>query len=299
MTDTLSQNILETSQELIWTTEMMLPQAGPLVSLATPLPLPKGKNFAELPFVNSFPTVETPTEGDEVLNTSQFDLSSTSVAPVERVMKVRVSRRAVKFTRDQLIATIGEWLGLAEGKNSDEDLLAEFGNFHVDNDVGTTGQPLRIDTVLEARTRLMETSVQNGGPAPDPIVCVISPRMARDLAKDLGATGQAASTANPPWIPEGLSQTLIRRFLLPLSNVELAGVTFYWDGYIVNDGSGDQIGAMFPRRALYHSVSEDWDLETFKIDTFLGTILRVYADFNSAVHPYTRWGSTILAKGKP
>lgn len=298
MVDTLSANIIETSQEIIHTTEMMMPQAGPMVSLATPLPIPKGRNFAELPFVNSFPTVTTPTEGDEVLNSSQFDLSSTSIAPVERVMKVRVSKRAERFTRDQLIATIGEWLGIAQGKNSDEDLLAEFGNFHTDNDVGATTVDLTLDTLLEARTLLMEVAVEVGGPAPEPIVAVLSPRMARNLATDLGSTGNSASSASSPWIPEGLSQTLIRRFLLPLSDVELAGVSLFWDGYIVNDGLGDHTGAMFARRALYHAVSEDWDLETFKVDTFLGSILRVYADFNSGVNPYTRWGSTILADGK-
>lgn len=299
MVDTLSANILETSQEIIHTTEMMMPQAGPMVSLATPLPIGKGRNFAELPFVNSFPSVQTPTEGDEVLNSSQFDLSSTSIAPVERVMKVRVSKRAERFTRDQLIATIGEWLGIAQGKNSDEDLLAEFGNFHNDNDVGVSNQDLRFDTCLEAVTLLREVAVEVGGPAPEPIVGVLSPRAARDLAKDLGATGNAASAATgQPWIPEGLSQSLIRRFLLPIQDNELAGISFFWDGYITNDGSGDHICAIFSRRALYHAVSEDWDLETFKVDTFLGSILRVYADFNSGVNPYTRWGSTVTADGK-
>ena len=84
MADSLAAQIDESTQEIIDTTQLMMPQFSVMMNLVTRKDIPKGKKEAELPFVNSFPTVQTPTEGDEITTTSQFDLSSVTITPTIR-----------------------------------------------------------------------------------------------------------------------------------------------------------------------------------------------------------------------
>lgn len=296
MADTLSAQIDESTQEIIDATKIMMPQFAPMLSLVTKRTIEKGKKELELPYVNSFPTVETPTEGDELTQTSQFDLASTTIQPTFRVIRVRIHKRAERFSQENLIALISEWISRAEAKNSDQDCLAEFLNFHTDNDLGTTNTDLVFSVLRSARRLLQDISDTNGGPAPMPIYTVLSPTAAHDLMVDLGLTGGASGgTAN--YIVPGLSQDFITQWMLPAGSQHLLGVPIFWDSNIAEDANSDDACGMFSKEALYYASSDDWDLETFKESDWPGVILRTLADFESGVHGYSHWGSYILADG--
>lgn len=295
MADTLSAQIAESTQEIIEATQLMMPQYSPMLQLCTRITIPKGRNAAEVPYVATFATVETPAEGDELVNTSTFDLQSITINPTFRVIRVRVHYRAERFSRESLISLISEWMARAQAVNSDLDLVAEFANFNTANDVGTTNINLTLATLRTARRLLRQVANAAGGPAPEPVYTVISPIAAEDLLADMGVTGVVSSA--PPWIPAGLSEKLIREFMVA-ANFSLLNTAVFWDSNISNDANGDHICGMFSQKALFHAISTDWKLETLTGESnWPGVILRSIADFDSGVHGYSSWGSQITADG--
>lgn len=296
MTDTLATNVAESYQELIDATILMLPQYSPTSNLVTRLLIPKGKDSIEIPAVNTFPTVETPTEGEEWTFSSQFDLTSITINPTRRAIRGRLTDRANRFSKEKLISLISNWMARAEARNVEEDLLAEFANFHTDNDVGTTNTDLVLAVLRTARRLLDSVTSANGGPAPVPISTVISPIAAENLLTNIGLQGVVAST--PPWIPEGISADLVRQYALQGgSTYQLIGTGVYVSSALVNDGAGDHICGMFSKEGLYIAYSQDWEMKTYEESNWDGIILVAKADFNSGVGPYSRWGVQITADG--
>ena len=296
MADTLSAQIDESTQELIDTTQIMMPQLAPMLSLATVKPIPKGKKELELPFVNSFAQVETPTEGDDLTMTSQFDLASTTIQPTFRVIRTRIHKRAERFSQEQLISLISEWIARAEAKNSDQDLLDEFANFNSDNDVGGDTTDLAFSALRIARHALTDIADTDGGPAPMPIYTVLSPAAALDLMVDLGLAG-GATGGSANYVVPGLSQEFITQWMLPAGAQHLLGVPIFWDSNIDETANGGDECGMFSKSVLYYASSDDWDLETFTESDWPGPILRTIADFESGVHGYDHHGSLIEADG--
>lgn len=293
MADTLVANIAETTQELIEATVRQLPSLAPMINLVTKIPIPKGKNVAQIPRWNSSPTVETPTEGDDLVNTSQFDLTSTTITPTLRAIKVRVSERAQYQSRDQLIASISEWLAMAKAEDIDDDLTAEFANFGTGNDVGTTNTDLVLAVLRQARRLLRANTRGNGGPAPMPVYLVLAEIPLEDLLTNVGLQGLVSSTS--PWIPQGISQSIIQQYHIPQDKI--VGVQMFADGYMTEDGSSDFICGMFSKRSMHIAISKEWDMRAFSESSFIGAILRCVADYNSGIGAYPLWGVQITADG--
>lgn len=293
MADTLAAQIAETENELIAATVAQLPQFAPMLNLVTRVAIPKGSASVEIPRETGTFTVVQPAEGDELVTTSQYDLTSTTITPTLRVIRVRISERATYHSRDDVVARVSAKLARHHAQDMDTDLTAEFGNFHTDNDVGTSNTPLTLAVLRTARRLLDSVTMANGGPAPDPRFCVLHPIPVEDLLTNLGVQGVVASTS--PWIPEGLSQQFIQKYLV--QGIGLVGVPIFWDGYMTEDGSGDFICAMFSKQALHIAISKDWQIRTFESDNWLGPVLRSRADYESGVGAYTHWGAQITADG--
>jgi len=291
--DTLAANIAESSQELIAATVAQLPGYSPMMSLVTRIPIQKGKTVAEIPRWNSSPNILTPTEGDDIVTSSQFDYTSTTITPTLRAVKVRISERAQYQSRDNLIASISRWLAMAEAEDIDDDLTAEFTNFGTGNDVGTTNTDLVLAVLRQARRLLQANTRANGGPAPQPIYLVLAEIPQEDLFTNIGLQGAVGSTN--PWIPDGLSQQLILQYGVP-QNV-LVGVKMFHDSYMAENGSADFICAMFSKESMHVAISKEWDLKTFEESTFVGAILRAVADYNAGIGSYPLWGAQITADG--
>lgn len=291
MPDTLAANVAEITQEMIAATVMQMPQTAPAMSLFERIPIPQGRNSLEIPRANSTFSVDTPTEGDEIVTSSQFDLTSSTITPTLRVIKVRLSERAQYFSQEQILRLVSQELGRAEGQDIDTDITAEFSNLGLSG--GTTNTDLTVAVLRTAHRQLQDNTVANGGPAPDPLVTVLAPIAAENLLTNMGTQGVVASTA--PWIPSGLSEQFIRQYLVP--GTPIVGVPIFWDGYISEDGSGDDICAMASRKAIQYAVSKDWDMRQFEESNWLGVILRARADYNSGVGKYANWGVAITADG--
>jgi len=271
----------------------LMPQMAPIAGLSEKVNIPNGNNSALFPRVNSTFSVQTPTEGDDIVQSSQFSLTSTTISPTLRVVKVRISERAKYFSKEDIIKLCSEELSRVHGQDLDTDLSAEFANFASGNDVGTTNTDLTLAVLRTARRLLQANTVANGGPAPDPIATVLAPIVVENLLTNMGVQGVVASTN--PYIPEGLSQQLIKQYLVP--GINLVGVPVFWDGYMTEDSNADYVCAMFSKRALQYAISKDWDMRTFEESEFVGVILRTVADYNSGVGKFSGHGSMVLADG--
>ena len=295
MPDTLAANVAEITQELVGAVTMQMPQTAPLTNrnIVDRRIIPDGRNALELPRANSTFAVQTPTEGDDIVASSQFDLTSTTISPTLRVQKVRVSQRAQYFSMEDLLELISQEAARSQGQDIDTDLSAEFTNFLPGHDVGTTNTDLTLAVLRESRRRLDDNTVANGGPAPFPRAVVLSPIAVENLLTNLGLQGAVASTS--PWVPKGMSEDFIRQYAV--QGVPLVGIPIYWDGYLTEDGSGDSICAMLAQQALQLAIKKDWGFKQFEESEFVGVILRWVADYNSGVGKYSGWGSQITADG--
>ena len=291
MADTLSTNLAETTQEIIAATLVLMPQEAPMLQLVNRRPIPKGHDRVEVPRVNSTSTVQTPTEGDELVASSQFDLTSTTIQPTHRAIMVRIHERATYFSRDDVVGLVSKELAQTQAQDIDTDLTAEFANFGSGNDVGTTNTNLTLAVLATAYLNLVKNTRANGGPAKAPIVCVLAPIPEFDVFTNLGMSGSLGSN----YVPTGLSQELIQNYYIPQNR--LVGVTFYRDGYMTEDGSNDFICGMWGQMALDYAVSKDWDMRTFEVPNWIGPIVRCVADYNSGVGGYPLHGVQITADG--
>lgn len=293
MADTLTTNIAESVTEIVTATIALMPQKAPMINLVTKKNIPKGYDRLEIPRVNSTSTVQTPTEGDELVTSSQFDLTSTTIQPTHRALMVRVHERATYFSKDDVIKLVSEELSQTQAQDIDTDLTAEFANFGSGNDVGTTNTDLTLAVLRQARRLLLANTRANGGPAPAPIYTVLAPIPEENLFTDLGVQGVVSSTS--PWIPTGMSEEMIQNYFIPQG--QLLGVQMFRDGYMTENGSADFICGMFSKQALWLAISKEWDMKTFEVPNWIGVIIRCVADYNSGVGAYPLWGSQITADG--
>ncbi len=301
MPDTLAANIAESEQEIIETTQLLLPTFSPSMNLVMRKTIEKGHATVDLPAVSTVPSVQNPTEGEEVTVTYQYDLTAVTLTPVERSITVRVSKRAERQSGEDLIANISETLAVAQANDIEEDIISQFQNFNSANDLGGNTTDLTLATLRTMMRLLKQNTIANGGPAPGPISCVISPVAGENLMTDIGVVGTPGSVS--PWIPAGISEEQIKQFGLIAASMQLMliGSMVYISGAIVDDSfgaaSGGNAAGMFAKKALWLAMAQDWDLETFTESEWLGPILRVYADFDTGVGPRDRWGGFILTDG--
>jgi hypothetical protein len=299
--DTLATNVAESTTELITATIELIPHKAVMPNLVVRKTIPKGMDRIEIPRVNSTSTVLQPTEGDELVISNQFDLTSTTIQPTRRVIMYRITDRATMFSKEDVVALISEEMSQTQAQDMDLDLLAEFHNFTVDETAtglgGGTGTNLVYADVRTMRRILRSNTRANGGPAPGTLHLVLGPVQEEDLFADLGALGVGGVTAANAVqaIPSGISQDIILNYSVPQNVV--AGVRFWSDGYMTEDASGDSEIAMFSEKALYLAIAKDWDMKVFEVPSWDGVILRSIADYNSGVGAYPRWGVHMKVDG--
>lgn len=279
---------------MIMRAQALMPQTAPMINLVSKQEIPKGKTQADMPYVTSTATVQTPTEGDEISYADTFTISSTSLTPGIKVIKYRISKRAERFSQEQLTALVGDEMARAQGQNVDELLLAQFTNFHTDNDSGTTNTDMTFATARTASRRIRATTVANGGPPiGQQISLVLSPIGNEDFLTSLGAQGVVGSTN--PWVPQGLSADIMKQYAVPGGEL-LGGIGIYWDGYLQGsfvNSSGDVLCGMFGKKALWYVYSQEWEHDVFKTDEWIGVILRADADYGVGVGPVSHWGAQV------
>lgn len=293
MPDTLFDGISATGQSIIQRAQALQPGYAPIMNTVTRIEIPKGKTQADLPYVTSVATVQSLAEGDEVAFSDTFTIGSTSIVPGIRAMKFRISKRAERFSQEQLVNLVSDEMAMAEAQNVDELLSAQFTNAHTDNDVGTTNVDLTFATLRTARRLLRTNPRSTGGPPRGRIHCVIAGIPEEDLLTNLGAQGVVANTA--PWIPQGMSASIMQNYAVP--GGQLLGASIWMDSYMSQNGAGDFLCCMYSEDFLFYVYSQEWEHDVFKESEWIGVILRADSDYGVGVGPFTKHGAQITADG--
>lgn len=293
--DTLSDNILESSTEIVEATKLYFPNYSPMVNLVTRINVAKGHNQVELPFVASSPSVMHIGEGEDVPVTSQFDLDSRTIVPVRRLISFRISDEAQYESREQLVALVGDTMAMTEAEDVDKDLISEFANFGTTH--GSTGDLFDLADIREVRRKLQSVTKANGGPARGPLSLVLPPCPLEDLLANLGVQGAVANTA--PWIPEGFSQDLLKQYVVSDDrlNLSVLGTAMYLDTNFEETSGGDYIIGLFPKSALYLAIWWDWRMNTYREADYLGVKVVADAYYNAGVGAYPHHGAAITVDG--
>lgn len=301
MADTLTANVAESIVEIVAATIELIPHKAVMPNLVVRKTIPKGHDRLEIPRVNSTSGVQLPVEGDELVISSQFDLTSTTISPTHRAIMVRIHERATYFSKEDIIGLVSEEMAQTEAQDMDLDLLAEFTNFGFSEATtgfgGGTGVDVTYADLRASRRMLRANTRANGGPAPGRLYIVVGPVQEEHLFTDLGALGVGGVTAANAVqaIPKGISEEIILNYHVP-QNV-LAGMTMFADGYMTEDGSGDSVIGIFSEKALTLAIAKDWDMKVFEVPNWIGPILRATADYNSGITAYTNWGVGALVDG--
>jgi len=149
-----------------------------------------------------------------------------------------------------VVADLGQNAGRAIAEKMDTDVFALFNSFT--NSVGTEDADLTVDAIFEGVATLRENKVVG------PLACVISPRQAFHLKKELATVGGANLTASE------IGSSVLRQFYIG----SVAGCAVYESSLVKQDLDTDAdatlnaVGAIFAPSAMGHAMRGGVTMET-------------------------------------
>jgi len=192
--------------------------------------------------VYSAVTASSLTEGSAP---SAADTNTTSVSI--NLGEVGTYFQVTDFLRDSaqrdVIADLGGQAGRAIAEKMDSDVFALFNSFSAS--VGTEDSPITVDNILDAVATL------RGNKVVGPLSCVVGPRQALQLKKELAGTGgTTALTANQ------IGNEALRAYYIGT----LAGCSVFESSLVKSDLDTDtdtelnMVGAVFSPTAIGHAI---------------------------------------------
>jgi len=210
--------------------------------IVTPFSFPAnaGKTL-QVPVYSSVSAVSL-TEGSAP---SAADTNTTSVSI--DLGEVGTYFQVTDFLRDSaqrdVIADLGAQAGRAIAEKMDNDVFALFNSFSAS--VGTEDSPVTVNNILDAVATLRQAKVIG------PLACVVGPRQALQLKKELAGTGgTTALTAN------AIGNEALRGYYIGT----LAGCNVYESSLVKSDLDTDtdselnMVGAVFAPTAIGHAI---------------------------------------------
>lgn len=242
--------------------------------------LPKG---AKSIYVNRYTsaTANALTDGVDMADSHTLDYSNVELTTSEVGLKVIVTDKLIRQNADDVIRSSGKILGDAMGTKFDVDLLALFDGFSLDTVPGT-GQPVEMEDLAKCVAELRANSLSNGGPAPDPISCVLHPYGIYDIVSEL-TTGVWGALQ----IPHGLTEDVVKGYFR--GKDKLWGIPIFEDGNITIDSTPNAIGGLFSKFALCYCMSKEWDVERERDASLRAWELVIVADYG-VKELVDRWG---------
>ena len=282
--DITPADVAAITDTVISTAEVLRPQFTVMERLVTRSPIPRGTNQIDVPYQESIFTPGDLPDGEEISTVQDFKVGTVPLTPTRLHITYRIDERAQRFSLEDIAVMAGRELARSQGQRFETDLLALTDDTGV-QDAGGSGGDITIVFLRTAKRMLLINAVEYGGPAPEPIYCVIGPHQEFDLQTDLGAISVVASTT--PWIPHGLSEDLIKQY--GVSGSALAGVPIFRSGYLNDTNHGTTGGTMFAKVGLILAVSKEWSVRVFEESNWPGPIIRSIGDYGVSLGPFPRW----------
>ena len=149
-----------------------------------------------------------------------------------------------------VIADLGAQAGRAIAERMDADVFALFNSFT--NSVGTEDGAITVDNIFEGVSKLRENKVVG------PLSCVLSPRQALQLKKELATAGGANLTASE------IGSSILRQYYIG----SVAGCQVFESALVKQDLDTDAdtelnaVGAIFAPSAMAHVMRGGVSMET-------------------------------------
>ena len=149
-----------------------------------------------------------------------------------------------------VIADLGAQAGRAIAERMDADVFALFNSFT--NSVGVEDDAITVDNIFEGVSKLRENKVVG------PLSCVLSPRQALQLKKELAGTGGANLTASE------IGSSILRQYYIG----SVAGCQVFESALVRQDLDTDAdtelnaVGAIFAPSAMAHVMRGGVSMET-------------------------------------
>ena len=253
---------------------------GVMRGLVEKFTLPQG---AKQIYVNRYTTATASilTEGVDMTDSHQLDSSTVTLTTDEYGMKIILTDKLIRQAADDVLRSAGRIAGDAMGVKFDQVLLALFDGFSLDTVPGT-GQSVEIEDLAKCVAELKACALSSGGPAPEPISCVLHPYGIYDIVSEL-TTGVWGATQ----IPHGLTEDVVKNYFR--GKDKLWGVPIFSDGNITIDSTPDAIGGLFSKGALCYVMSKEWSIERERDASLCGWELVAVADYG-AFELVDKWG---------
>ena len=215
-----------------------------------------------------YPTVSAAalTEGTDITDDANVNPSGVVITASEYGVLAQLSDAMRDSAGRNVAADIGRMLGEAVANKQDVSVAANFANFS--QGLGSTSTAITIDYIFQAAATLREAN------APAPYFCVVSPKQAYKLKKELATNGGN----NIPNLSDVGNSALVSGIVGQVAGVTIIESTSLAAG----PGATGKIGAVYSPAALGTAIKKGITLETQRDASLRSTELVATAMWGTA-----------------
>ena len=212
---------------------------APMVGLIEKFNLNKGEYKLEIPKVGQM-TAEDLTEGQDMVDSEDIDVSTITATTAEVGLKVIVTDTLLRQNNEDVYKIIGRQMGDAMARKKDTDIIALFPSLNGGTALGADNANL---TLANASAIIANAKADKFGTA---LFIVHHPNAIWKLATDIGNT-----LATYP-LPDAFNKPAVKDYY---TGVKLSGVPFFEDGNIEYTGTSGHVsgyGVVADKTAMGH-----------------------------------------------
>ena len=212
---------------------------APMVGLIEKFNLNKGEYKLEIPKVGQM-TAEDLTEGQDMVDSEDIDVSTITATTAEVGLKVIVTDTLLRQNNEDVYKIIGRQMGDAMARKKDTDIIALFPSLNGGTALGADNANL---TLANASAIIANAKADKFG---TDLFIVHHPNAIWKLATDIGNT-----LATYP-LPDAFNKPAVKDYY---TGVKLSGVPFFEDGNIEYTGTSGHVsgyGVVADKTAMVH-----------------------------------------------
>lgn len=210
------------------------------------------------------------TDGTDMLNSETMADTNVPITLAERGAKIILTDNLMEDDAEMVTNLAGVVLGHAMEKIRDTDLIEQMDD--ASSSLIGSGSPLTMGGIAAAKATLAGNITANGGPAPNPYVCVLHPFQTLDLVDVITPVLPAAGTTNVTGT--SFTDDILKNYTIG----RLFGMPIVEDGNIPFESNGtDKKGGVFSMAqnpgSIILATARDWTVVPERDESLRGTEL--------------------------
>jgi hypothetical protein len=264
--------------------------AGPSLQVVNRKEIPKGSFQVNLPIWGRVSSAAV-SEGVDLSDPQDVTVTVRTLSGTRHGALIFLSDRLIDQNVEDVAAESGSMLGNSVGRLLESDIVTLYDGFSTSQPgAGNNASLLHLGW---ANAYLRTDNNTTFGPAPSRPNAVMHPEQIRRLWQEVAgiqAGGTVGLAAQP--IPEGITSEVVQEYFR--GNERMTGMRVYESGVISRDGSGDAIGGIFAKEALWVAMEQEYKAAIQRDESLFGEELvgsSVWGE-GEAVDP---WGYELLS----